>query len=218
MFLVSLAATQQPTGTNLSVQASANVTENLNVAIRGLRDEDRWLWILGDDHVWQGDCLTRMLNIMDENEEIDILVPLVCKRSAPWLLVVFHEDGLYEDGMPRWKHYGWDEIPDDGVFEIGAAGSAGMLIRREVLDTLGDPWFVSTNGAVLNEDVIFCQRAREAGFTVFATADVTMGHLGIFNVRPMQRDGRWGALTEFSTPEEQFKHIFMPPELMQKND
>jgi hypothetical protein len=97
------------------------------------------------------------------------------------------------------------------MFEVDAAGSAGMLVRREVLDTIGDPWFESTNGTVLNEDVIFCRKARAAGFRVFATADVVMGHLGIFNVRPARREGRWGALTEFSAAEEQFKHLFMPP-------
>jgi len=214
MFLVSLAATQQPVGTHLSVRASANVTENLNSAIRELRDEDQWLWILGDDHTWQNDCCMRLLQIMDDNDEVDVLVPLVCKRSAPWLAVVFHDDGFYDDGMHRWRHFDWDEIPDSGIFRIDAAGSAGMLIRREVLDTIGEPWFLSSSGAVLNEDVMFCQRARDEGFAVFATADVTMGHLGIFNVRPLQRDGHWGALTEFTTPEEQFKHIFMPPELL----
>ena len=57
---------------------------------------------------------------------------------------------------------------------------------------------------------MFCRKVREAGFRVFASADHTMGHLGIFNVRPMRRGGRWGALTEFSSPEEQYRHLFMP--------
>jgi hypothetical protein len=101
------------------------------------------------------------------------------------------------------------------VFEVDAAGGAGMLIRREVLDELGDPWFYSTfddkgRRTNLNEDVLFCMRAREAGFRLFATADCTMGHLGIFNVRPAKRDGHWGALTEFSSAEDQFRHLFMP--------
>jgi len=76
------------------------------------------------------------------------------------------------------------------VFPVDAAGSAGMLIKREVLDEMGDPWFYSTKdtegrGVVLNEDVTFCTRARhEHGFTVYASADSTMGHIGIYNVRP----------------------------------
>jgi len=212
MFMVSMATTRQPRDTNLSIMASASVTENLNQIIRQLRDEDEWLWILGDDHVWPQDTLMSLLDTMDEHDEIDVLVPLVAKRNPPWHLVLFHEAGEYEDGLPRWKPYNWEEIPEEGVFEVDAAGSAGMLVRREVLDKMGDPWFRSSGGVILNEDVMFCLAARELGFSVYATADVTMGHLGIFNVRPMYRDGRWGALTEFSSPEEQFKHIFMPTE------
>lgn len=210
MFTVALAGTRQPDYTHLSVMASASVVENLNHVIRQLRDEDEWVWILGDDHVWESDCLMRLLAAMDDNPEADILVPLVVKRNPPWHLVVFQEAGEYEDGMPRWRPYGWEEIPESGVFEVDAAGSAGMLVRREVLDAIGDPWFRSTGGVVLNEDVTFCADARKKGYRVFATADVTMGHLGIFNVRPLRRGGRWGALTEFSSPEEQFRQLFMP--------
>ena len=104
------------------------------------------------------------------------------------------------------------------MFEIDAAGSAGMLIRRRVIDSMEQPIFYSTLDAggrqvVLNEDVTFCTRIRhEHGFRVFATADVVLGHLGIFNVRPMHNGERWGALTEFSTMDDKFRHVFMPVE------
>lgn len=213
MFTISLSATMQPPNTNLSVMASASVVENLNQIVRQLRDEDEWVWIMGDDHVWEHDCLMRMLRVMDETPEADILVPLVAKRNPPWVLVLFHATGeFYDGGLPKWKPFNWEEVPLTGTFEIDAAGSAGMLIRRKVLDVMGDPWFENTGGVFLNEDVNFCKKATDLGFHIYATADVTMGHLGIFNVRPMQRDGRWGALTEFSSPEEQFRHIFMPTE------
>jgi Glycosyltransferase like family 2 len=211
MFMASLAGTRQPADTHLAVMASASVVENLNQIMRQLRPEDEWVWILGDDHIWQPDCLINLLAALDENLDADIIVPLVTKRNPPWHLVLFHEtDQVHEDGLPRWAPWPWEDIPEHGMFEVDAAGSAGMLVRRQVLDEIGDPWFESTNGTVLNEDVIFCRKARAAGFRVFATADVVMGHLGIFNVRPARRDGRWGALTEFSAAEEQFKHLFMP--------
>ena len=210
LFTVSLAATRQPADTHLSVTASASVVENLNTVMRGLRPEDEWVWVIGDDHVWEHDCLTRLLAALDETPDADIVVPLVTKRNPPWHLVLFREAGFYNGGVPKWQPLGWDEIPASGVFEVDAAGSAGMLIRRGVIDAIGDPWFENSDGTILNEDVIFCQKARALGFRVFASADVTMGHLGIFNVRPLHRDGRWGALTEFSSAEEQFRHLYMP--------
>lgn len=212
MFMMSLASTQQPMNTNLSVMASVNVVENLNQSIRELRPEDRWAWVIGDDHVWSDTALMRLLQTMDDNPPIDILVPLVSTRNPPWYLVVFHAAGVFEDGVPRWKAFNFDEIPETGIFKVDAAGSAGMLIRREVLDEMGDPWFENSNNSILNEDLEFCRKAAELGFNIYATADVSLGHLGIFNVRPMRKDGKWGALTEFSSPNEQFKHIFMPVE------
>lgn len=216
VFTVAIAGTQQPHGTYLNTMCSVDVTENLNTIIRNLRPEDRWVWFIGDDHVWPGDTLVTMLETLDKHPEIDVLVPLVVKRNPPWHLVVFWDtDEVDELGNPQYQPLRWDEIPETGVFEVHAAGSAGMLVRREVLDTLGDPWFYSTfddkgRRTNLNEDVLFCTRVRQAGFRLFATADCTMGHLGIFNVRPLFRDGAWGALTEFSSAESQFRHLYMP--------
>ena len=218
LFTVALAGTQQPDGWYLDASCSASVTENLNGVFRRLRDEDAAVWVMGDDHTWPGTALVDMLQTMDENPEIDVLVPLCVKRNPPWHLVIFDELGTKdEDGTPLLRPIPWERVPESGVFEIDAAGSAGMLIRREVIDALGDPFWYSTMDAegrqvVLNEDVTACKRMREHGFRIFATADVAIGHLGIFNVRPLHHDGRWGALTEFSTMEDKFRHVFMPVE------
>lgn len=212
LFTASLSSTRQPDDCELSIRASANISENLNNAISAIRPYDGWVWIIGDDHVWQSDCLMKLLDIMDENPEIDILVPLVAKRNPPWIIVVYHEIGVYEDGVPKWEHFKWEEIPPSGVFEVDGAGSAGMLIRRSVIEDMGSPWFESTDGRIINEDLTFCKKARALGWQIFATSDVVMGHLGIYNVRPLYKDNRWGALTEFSTPEDKYRHIFMPVE------
>ena len=214
-FTVALAGTIQPPGCHLSVMASASVTENLNSSIRTMPDDSEWLWILGDDHIWAHNCLMHMLSVLDDNPDIDILVPLVVKRNPPFHLVVFHQDDSLveprvQEEMSTFRPYEWDEVPNAGVFEIDAAGSAGMLIRRHVLDAMTEPWFRSTGGVILNEDVTFCLDARDRGFRLFATADIVMGHLGIFNVRPCRHEGRWGAKVEFTTPDERYREVFMP--------
>jgi GT2 family glycosyltransferase len=174
---------------------------------------------MGDDHCWNSMALVDMLRTLDEHPEIDVLVPLVTKRNPPWHLVIFDEIGEHDEtGTPMFKPIEWERVPSEGVFEVDAAGSAGMLIRRRVIEEVGDPWFYSTldgNGRqlILNEDVTFCTRIRhDFGFRIFATADVVLGHLGIFNVRPMHNGERWGALTEFSTMDDKFRHVFMPVE------
>ncbi len=220
LFTISLAGTNQPPGCYLNATASASVTENLNKIFSELREMDEWIWIMGDDHCWPNTALVDMLRIMDRHPEVDVLVPLCVKRNPPWHLVIFHELGEHDNGAQRLKPYEWDEIPapgaDGSLFEIESAGSAGMLVRRRVIETVEPPWFFSVlddsgRQVILNEDVSFCHRIRhEYGFRIFATSDVTIGHLGIFNVRPMHNGERWGALTEFSTMDEKFRHVFLP--------
>lgn len=216
-FTMALCGTLQPPGCHLSIMASASVTENLNSSIRTMPDESEWMWILGDDHTWANDCLMQMLHILDEADHVDILVPLVLKRSPPFQPVVFHRDDSLADpripgseDMPTFRPYHWDELPAAGLFEIDACGSAGMLVRRRVLDAMEEPWFRSTGGVILNEDVTFCLDARELGFHIYATADIVMGHLGIFNVQLHQHEGRWMPKLGFSTSDEQFRDAFLP--------
>ena len=218
LFTLALAGTVKPDNSLVSMQCSAAVTENLNSALRQLHPDHQTVWIMGDDHVWDSSVLMDMLAIMDENPEVDILVPLVVKRNPPWHPVIVQSLGQVSDeGIPMFETVKWEDIPEQGLLEIDAAGSAGMLIKRWVVDELEDPWFYSTpdtNGrqALLNEDFTFCTYAKSAGARIFATADVVIGHLGVFNVRPLYRNGQWGALTEFSTPMEQFRHMLLPVE------
>jgi hypothetical protein len=218
LFTLALAGTVKPDNSLVSMQCSASVTENLNSALRQLHPDHQTVWIMGDDHVWDSSVLMDMLRIMDENPEVDILVPLVVKRNPPWHPVIVQSLGQTSDeGIPMFETVKWEEIPEKGLLEIDAAGSAGMLIKRWVVDELEPPWFYSTpstNGrtALLNEDFTFCTYAKTIGARIFCTADVVIGHLGVFNVRPLFRNGQWGALTEFSTPMEQFRHMLLPVE------
>jgi len=218
LFTLALAGTVKPDNSLVSMQCSAAVAENLNSALRQLHPDHATVWIMGDDHVWDSSVLMDMLRIMDENPEVDILVPLVVKRNPPWHPVIVKSMGQISDsGIPMFETVKWEDIPEQGLLEVDAAGSAGMLIKREVIGELEDPWFYSTpdnNGrqALLNEDFTFCTYAKSAGFRIFATSDVVIGHLGVFNVRPLFRNGQWGALTEFSTPMEQFRHMMLPVE------
>jgi hypothetical protein len=218
LFTMALAGTIKPDSSLLSMQCSAAVTENINSALRNLHPDHATVWIMGDDHVWDAPVLIDMLKVMDENPEVDILVPLVVKRNPPWHPVIVQSLGAVSDnGIPMFETVKWEDIPEHGLLEIDAAGSAGMLIKREVIEALEDPWFYSTpdtNGrqALLNEDFTFCTYAKSHGFRIFATSDVVIGHLGVFNVRPLFRNGQWGALTEFSTPMEQFRHMMLPVE------
>jgi hypothetical protein len=172
-----------PPGSGVHTQCGADICGNLNTICRRAEQFDGdWLWIMGDDHVFPGDILLRLLADM-YGEDLDIVVPHCLKRNPGREPVVFsHRD---DEG---WLHVA--ELPERGLTKVHAAGSAGMLIRRRVLDAVGDPWF--TPSAIgLAEDVLFCEKANALGFEVVCDPDILLGHTSIHTVWPSFKDGRW---------------------------
>lgn len=178
-FVRSLLALDKPPGTTVVVETSGSVVQNFNRAIR--QTTDGWVWLLGDDHVFAPDLLTRLLEV-----DADVAVPLCTKRTPPYHLVIGDETTVENRGRtyPAYIPHGLEDIPDD-PFPVEVAGTAGMLIQRRVLNTLGDPWFENTDGLYLNEDVVFCQRARQAGFEVVCDPHAYLGHLGTVQIWPI---------------------------------
>ena len=89
---------------------------------------------------------------------VDIVVPNVLQRWVSFHPVVYKGQRA-EDG----HHLVYHDLPKEGLHEVYAAGSAGMLISRRVLEAVGeDPFTRSTH--IQNEDLAFCARVREAGF------------------------------------------------------
>lgn len=175
-FAVALMHQQLPVGTKMLWTKGVDVVGNMNSLVRGM-DGD-WLWILGDDHVFDPDLLQRLLA-----HDLDVVVPLCLKRAPPYDPVVYshqNEDGAY---------VGFVDLPRRGLAEIHAAGSAGMLVRRHVLETIGDPVFESHGG--MNEDLTFCAKVREAGFRIWVDVDSRLGHIGQAAVWPAWRNGEW---------------------------
>lgn len=165
-----------PPGSGLVLQCSVDVCGNLNSIMRNYRGE--WVWIMGDDHVFGQDILLRLLA-----HDVDVVVPHCLKRVPGWEPVVYsHQD---EDG---WYHIA--ELPESGLTKVWAAGSAGMLVKREVIEAVGDPWF-TPSPVGLGEDLEFCRKVREAGFDIHCDPTIMLGHTSLHTVWPEYRNGRW---------------------------
>ena len=95
------------------------------------------------------------------------------------------------------------DLPSDGEpFEVEASGSL-MLIRRPVLDAVGDPWYGHANWR-LSEDLYFCESAREAGYKIMIDPEVVVGHIGSYIVVPQMIDGVWGLKVDFGHGHSSF--------------
>lgn len=182
-FFIDYSALDVPDGTQASINRSASIVANLNASLEAMPADHEWAWLLADDHVFPNDLLMRLLD-----HEADIIVPLCLKRTPPFTMVIYREetghwDELMKRDYPGYVPYACDEVPDQ-VFPVVAAGSAGMLIRRHVLDTIGFPYFESTDGVYQNEDLEFCRRARLHGFEILCDPHAYLGHIGQMHLWP----------------------------------
>lgn len=78
----------------------------------------------------------------------------------------------------------WAPAWFEGRHEVDAAATGCMLIRREVFDALGFPWFqwpmwLNEDGHFesISDDIDFCRRAKAAGFSVVADGEIRCGHI-----------------------------------------
>lgn len=185
-FWMSLLGLEVLTDMNFNFQMSLNIADARNNVIRS--SNAQWVWFIDDDHTFQPDLLS---NLMKRN--VDIIQPLVLTKNSPFGPVMMTKAVENKPGF-----YYRATLPEGGqkgLVPSLAVGAAGMLIKRSVLDAVGDPWFENAPGKI-NEDVNFCEKARAKGFKIWTDLDNVMGHLNVGEVKPSIIDGEWA--TEFT--------------------
>lgn len=87
----------------------------------------------------------------------------------------------------------WDRVetkPDStGLEPVASIGMGIMLIKAEVFDKIGMPYFMigysQKSHAYTGEDIYFCRKARAAGYEVLVDHDLSkeIGHTGAIDFR-----------------------------------
>jgi GT2 family glycosyltransferase len=146
-----------------------------NDLVRQALDEEwDWLWFMDDDHAFAPNLLNRLLS-----HGLPLVMPFCLQRVYPFWPVSFTEP------------YGYPINPneyEEELVEIKEGGCAGMLIRSEVLRSIPEPWFEYTDRS---EDVIFCEKAREAGFSIHVDLGAQLGHITTAVVWPAKNEDGW---------------------------
>lgn len=171
-FTVSLLHTLErgvPRGSTLKWNRGLDLCPQLNNAVRRALDEGAaWCWFIGDDHVWEPGLIGKLWR-----RRLPLVAPLVRRRSAPFDTVMSKNGERIE--LERHAR---------GLLEVDAVGSAGLLVQREVFETLGPNPFEIGGPFQQHEDVTFCHKARRAGFPIHVDLDAGMGHLATLEVWP----------------------------------
>jgi len=77
-----------------------------------------------------------------------------------------------------------EEVPETGTHEVDGIGMGFTLIKREVMEAVGAdanqliPFAEAViDGKCMGEDLTFCLRAKEKGYSTWLAAEVRVGHM-----------------------------------------
>ncbi|GAA3945908.1 glycosyltransferase [Actinomadura viridis] len=133
-----------------------------------------WIWLLHDDSAPAHDALAQLLRVADADPDAAVLGPKLRDWDDRRVLC---EVGVALDGAAR-RETGldrreFDQGQHDGLRDVMAVSSAGMLVRRDVWDRLGG---FDVEFGLFREDADLCWRVRAAGHRVLAVTDAVVHH------------------------------------------
>ena len=168
--------------------SSTSFPAAVRLGLESAAEDAEWVWILHDDANPAPDALAELLAAAEADPEADVLGPKL--REWPSLRrllevgVTISGTGRRETGLERSEY---DQGQHDDVRTVLAVNTAGMLVRRSVLEELGG---FDEQLAVFGNDIDFGWRAAAAGHkTIVVPAAV------VFHVEAAHRGVRRTPLT-----------------------
>jgi FkbM family methyltransferase len=128
------------------------------------------------DSVFTSDDIMRLIQVATENEHIDALASLQCRRGAGYPLL-----GPFGD----FKSGELTEIQfDGGPLRVRTAHFGLTAIKLNKLKDSPKPWFFSQPGETgswdegrIDDDIWFWRQWEKAGFSVYVDSSVSIGHV-----------------------------------------
>src|SRR3990167_723729 len=142
-----------------------------NIVDYAVENKYDYVFLLEHDMVFEPETLNKLLA-----DDKDIICANYNFRSEPRQSMVFRFNAKGElENIPQ------RELPKE-TFEAGAIPTGLTLIKTEVFKKLTKPYFFyeynSEGKMESSQDVYFCQKAREAGLSVWCNPTIEVGHLG----------------------------------------
>lgn len=161
-----------------------------------------WLLFLDNDMIFPADTIDTLLALADP-EKVPILGGLYLTPLQP-----DSKNKQHLEYLPTWTHAGdgggeravvMSVNFDEPLMQLHTCGMGCTLIHRSVLEVMQeayshDPWKWFDHDRVqvgdreperLGEDLTFCTRARDLGFTVWGTPSVRCGHIKTHVLHPL---------------------------------
>lgn len=172
-FMLALQQLVGPPGTVLwTADVGTTIASKRNRLVEQFLGEDslQWLFCLDSDMVPPPETILQLLAARQ-----DIVTAVYVNRADPYKIVCgtqHPESGHLE---PLSKLGG-----EEPLKEVEYAGTACLLVRRRVFETLKDPWFEARADGT-GSDIAFCDKARAHGFRIYCDTRLWVGHIGVFD-------------------------------------
>ena len=175
-----------PTTRFIENEVNAGFTRPMNQAMR--ISSGRYLLQLNPDTVILENALEKMVNFMDEHQDIGICGPKVlnrdltlqksCRRgeSRPWAVISYFLGlaRLFPD-RKFFGEYQMSYMEEDEIHPVAGVAGSCMVIRRDVIARIG---YLDELFFAYQEDADFCFRARESGWKVYYYPEAQIIHYG----------------------------------------
>lgn len=132
-----------------------------------------YLFAVDYDMIFPADTLKKLIEA-----DKDIVSAIYRQRLEPQAIEIYNKQNVRMEYKDLFKKYE----------EIGACGLGCALIKKEVFIQIGYPQFeyfpALDHNHTFSEDLDFCGKARNKGFTIWCIPTITCGHIGtkIFEV------------------------------------
>jgi N-acetylglucosaminyl-diphospho-decaprenol L-rhamnosyltransferase len=182
-----------PAGNNLGLRALGFVQSDES----RMSTVPRYALLLNPDTEIPADALTRMVKYLDDNPQIGIAGPklvlpsgkldLACRRSFPspevalWRMI-----GLSRlfPGSRRFARYNLTFLPENETHDVDSVVGAFMIVREKAIRQVG---LLDETFFMYGEDLDWCKRVKEAGWTVVYYPDVQVMHVKRASSRQSKR-------------------------------
>lgn len=143
-----------------------------NLAKKAIELECDYVLWLDSDMVFSPDTLEKLIADSDKG---DIITGLYFRRVSPFSPVLFDKFEITKQAA-EWTDF--RKIPK-GLFQVGACGFGCVLTPTSVfLDVMNKFGHMFAPIGEVGEDLSFCWRARQCGYTILCDPDIALGHVG----------------------------------------
>ena len=164
--------------THIVMEASTILlTQRERLALEAQKIGAEYMMWLDSDMVFPA---TTALRLMAHQE--DVVAANYVRRQPPYKGVAYETIGDWENPLAY--------EPQDDLVEVEGIGMGCMLVKTSILDEIPQPWFefgwVPETQDLLGEDMIFCQKMAQVGYTVKVDTNLSMEtkHLGTYAFGP----------------------------------